>query len=689
MSTDLDRSAQSPDPVDVCIAFAHDDEHLAQRIEEGCRNQDLSFWWFKKPNIGSFLDEIAAKIRRAAVFVVIVSDAAIKSAYVPRELALAIQLNKEIVPVSEIDCSKLDLSDGAWAFLLPVEDIYQVGVTRDHTVENLCELLAQKVGAVRQGQPRRTRAVPRGPDPRLLGSGAPLSGSGSTEAASARWRLPRITFRLVIQLSFGLLVAAFVGWGIPFLQHTYDDDVPDPFPAPTTTTTSTATTTTIATPIPTVTTSTGTTTTTTQPPIPVPGTLTVRVKVAGPLLSAGLPELGRLWVDGKEITQQFVDREITLAMNDEAEHQFGLQVTGYQCRTVKAQYAFASEKEVTLSLVPLPVTVTLACNVPDNVNWMANGIQIADPGGPLSLPAFAKHAFTATAPFYRQASTNVFFAKPGGHAQVQLTLSYDLPPDLDAVEGAEFADVEDLAPGSREALQRQKEWVAKGFPLEVRSAKSGISFRLIPPGESFVGSPQNEAHRAPEEPVQGVRTISRPFYMSKYELTHGDWRKVTGDDPANSPHWSKPHSSELPAYVTMVESEQLVQRLAEPAGEAKDEDYRLPTEEEWEFACRAGTRSSYYTGEGDAALLEAMGIAEGDKRLMPVGGGRCNAWGLFNMHGNIAEWCSNRDRRGRYTVRGGSFMGADGGLCRSSAAFLRYGSDWEYVGLRLVCPVPF
>jgi formylglycine-generating enzyme required for sulfatase activity len=169
--------------------------------------------------------------------------------------------------------------------------------------------------------------------------------------------------------------------------------------------------------------------------------------------------------------------------------------------------------------------------------------------------------------------------------------------------------------------------------------ESGIVFVRIPAGEFVMGSPESEpGHEAGERPHR-VR-LSRSILMAQHEVTEGQWHAVMtpGQAPA-SPRRPK-------VDVTYFDVQQFLERL-NAGGRGR---FRLPTEAEWEYACRAGTTTPYHTGDRlttDQANYNGgfplPGQAAGTDRgaLTDAGSFAPNAWGLFDMHGNAWEWTSD------------------------------------------------
>jgi formylglycine-generating enzyme required for sulfatase activity len=170
-----------------------------------------------------------------------------------------------------------------------------------------------------------------------------------------------------------------------------------------------------------------------------------------------------------------------------------------------------------------------------------------------------------------------------------------------------------------------------------------MEFVWIEPGTYIMGSPPDEPVRDGDEGPQHEVTISRGFYLAKYELTQGQWIAVMGDRPwAGMAHVRK--DARRPAvHIKWVEAGYFTHKLNEFA---EDKLYRLPTEAEWEYAGRAGTTTRWSFGEDESRLGEHAWYVEsawnvGFEYAQPVGLKRPNPWGLYDMHGNVGEWVSD------------------------------------------------
>jgi len=161
-----------------------------------------------------------------------------------------------------------------------------------------------------------------------------------------------------------------------------------------------------------------------------------------------------------------------------------------------------------------------------------------------------------------------------------------------------------------------------------------MAFMLIPAGQFTMGSPEIEKGHTEDE-VQHEVTISQPFYMGKFQVTQGQWQAVMGSNPSDL------RVSDFPVTkVSWDDCQEFCKKLSAKAGKT----VRLPTEAEWEYACRAGSATRFCSGDSDIDLNafawcynSVLGLTIGQEA--PVGQKRPNAWWLHDMHGNVCEWC--------------------------------------------------
>src|SRR5690349_8885106 len=179
---------------------------------------------------------------------------------------------------------------------------------------------------------------------------------------------------------------------------------------------------------------------------------------------------------------------------------------------------------------------------------------------------------------------------------------------------------------------------------------AGSRYCWCPPGRFTMGSPPSEPERRPGEDQVEV-TLTRGFWLAQHEATQGEWRRVRGELPGELTA-ELPEGDDFPVgNVSYAEIEDFCRELtrnAHASGELPlDWEFRLPTEAQWEYACRAGTTTA--TSFGDS-----LGSAQANFKGAPYNGGApgpslgkaarvgsypANAWGLHDMHGNTYEWC--------------------------------------------------
>jgi len=172
----------------------------------------------------------------------------------------------------------------------------------------------------------------------------------------------------------------------------------------------------------------------------------------------------------------------------------------------------------------------------------------------------------------------------------------------------------------------------------------GMSFVKIPSGSFMMGSPSSEPGRLNDRETQHKVSISRSFYMQTTEVTQGQWKAIMGGNPS----YFKDCGDNCPVeMVSWDDTQVFIRKLNEKEGTNK---YRLPAEAEWEYAARAGTTTPFAFGNclstsqanyNGNNLLEGCSKGTWREKTVSVGSFSPNVWGLYDMHGNVNEWCQD------------------------------------------------
>ena len=263
-----------------------------------------------------------------------------------------------------------------------------------------------------------------------------------------------------------------------------------------------------------------------------------------------------------------------------------------------------------------------------------------------------------------------------------------------------------VAPLDAEQAKISQEAWAKhlGLPVEKEINLPGgakMTFMLIPPGEFQMGSSKRELDRLLRESdsrdqrvIDLIRSegsqhqvrITRPFYMGKYEVTQSQWQSVMNDNPSANQE-SLSHPVEKVSWA-MIQS--LLKKLNQNSQQEQGA-FKLPTEAQWEYACRAGTTTTWHCGDSYAFLLDyAWCGSNANQETHPVGELMPNNWNLYDMHGNVREWCADLSDADYYQYSPtndptGPANGSDrvlrGGSWREAASASRSASrDSKHVG---------
>ena len=179
-------------------------------------------------------------------------------------------------------------------------------------------------------------------------------------------------------------------------------------------------------------------------------------------------------------------------------------------------------------------------------------------------------------------------------------------------------------------------------PKERITNSLGMAFVLIKPGRFMMGSPDDEPGRYSGEKHHAIN-LTKPFYLQTTEVTQAQWKALMGKNPSSHKRCGETCPVE---QVSWKDAQEFIQKLNQKEGTHK---YRLPTEAEWEYACRAGSTSAFANGGiselqcGRDANLDAIGwyCGNSNNMIQPVARKKPNAWGLYDMQGNVQEWCQD------------------------------------------------
>jgi formylglycine-generating enzyme required for sulfatase activity len=233
---------------------------------------------------------------------------------------------------------------------------------------------------------------------------------------------------------------------------------------------------------------------------------------------------------------------------------------------------------------------------------------------------------------------------------------------------------------------------------------------MIPSGSFMMGSPETEEGSTDDERPQHQVTI-KAFCLGKYQVTQAQWKAVAAFPQVNKELKLDPSRFKGDGSTSLTNHRPVEQVSWENAVEFCDRlsrhtkrQYRLPSEAEWEYACRAGTQTRYYFGDDEKQLGEYAWYGQNSgSKTHPVGQKKPNNWGLFDMSGNVWEWCEdgwhenyqnapkdetawndNHSKTKYRVLRGGSWSNYPRN-CRS-ASRLNFGNRLNNYGFRVVAP---
>ncbi|MGE3408173.1 MAG: SUMF1/EgtB/PvdO family nonheme iron enzyme [Pirellulales bacterium] len=308
----------------------------------------------------------------------------------------------------------------------------------------------------------------------------------------------------------------------------------------------------------------------------------------------------------------------------------------------------------------------------------------------------------------------------------EIVPSDDAPPDSPLSENQDWpgwpadAPAPAISPFTREQAQRyQEEWAAYlQVPVEWENS-IGMKFRLIPPGEflmglseadvaSVVANKRNENEWEAQYPGAMPRhrvRVSQPYYLGTFEVAQGQFNQVAGVNPSfysaageGKQQVAKEDTSTFPVdSVSFIKAAEFCGKLSQLEGRERayftggatvtvlsGGGYRIPTEAEWEFACRAGTTSGWSAAELESQLPKAAWFAANSAgQTHPAGQLQANPFGLYDMHGNVSEWCQDVYNGRTYLNRQSGITTDPVGPDVGNQRVLRGGSWYSHSGLSL------
>lgn len=328
-------------------------------------------------------------------------------------------------------------------------------------------------------------------------------------------------------------------------------------------------------------------------------------------------------------------------------------------------FVLASAKDAAIALAALDGSMdgSIATNIPANSSMFQDGyhrmLVLYDPPGDSVIPIFQVSNISDSQTIIVYFDNLEVYRLPKG-----VGIPAELLEDVYGSVNVFPTPTSTMTPSPTPILIPQSETITiplTNLPVDAKP----LEMVLIPAGTFMMGSPDNEVGRENDEGPQHQVTLTKSFYMGKYEVTQAQWLVMMESNPSDFKGNNRPVEN-----VSWDDCQSFIQKL----NQLEQGTFRLPTEAEWEYSCRAGTTTRYYWGDDQNYSQigqHAWYPNNSSSQTQEVGLKLPNAWGLFDMSGNVWEWC--QDGYGKYT----SNPQVDPiGVIASSGSLLRGGACW-------------
>ena len=243
-------------------------------------------------------------------------------------------------------------------------------------------------------------------------------------------------------------------------------------------------------------------------------------------------------------------------------------------------------------------------------------------------------------------SGKVAFTSPNNGFEIgsreQMVLKEGFDPQINSLSDTRLEEISEIISEARQESSQvslSDLEVGLGFGFYVVPSALRLKMIWVHPGVFTMGSPRTEKGRSDKE-LQHQVTLSKGFYLGKYEVTQAQWARVMGNQPSKFKGTNRP-VERISWYAATKFCKRLTDMEREAGRLPSNFAYQLPTESEWEYACRAGTTTAYSWGNGINSSRANYNYGNDPNRPVKVGQFAANPWGFHDMHGNVMEWVSD------------------------------------------------